>query len=66
MPVPLRRAGESADVMAKITIDGNTREVADGTLVLEAALEQGINIPTFCYMARLAPLASCRMCLGEI
>ncbi len=31
MPVPLRRAGESANVMAKITIDGNTREVADGS-----------------------------------
>lgn len=52
--------------MAKITIDGTTREVADGALVLEVALEQGINIPTFCYMARLAPLASCRMCLVEI
>ena len=52
--------------MAKITIDGNTREVADGTLILEAAMEQGIDIPTFCYMARLAPLASCRMCLVEI
>jgi len=52
--------------MAKITIDGNTREVADGTLILEAAMEQRIDIPTFCYMARLAPLASCRMCLVEI
>ena len=52
--------------MAKITIDGTTREIADGTLVLEAAMEQGIDIPTFCYMARLAPLASCRMCLVEI
>ena len=52
--------------MAKFTIDGTTREVADGTLILEAALDQGIDIPTFCYQARLLPLASCRMCLVEI
>lgn len=52
--------------MAKFTLDGTTREVADGTLILEVALDQGIDIPTFCYQARLAPLASCRMCLVEI
>ena len=52
--------------MAMVTIDGNELEVADGTLVLEAALNQGISIPTFCYQERLAPLASCRMCLVEI
>jgi NADH-quinone oxidoreductase subunit G len=52
--------------MAMVTIDGKELEVADGTLVLEAALNQGISIPTFCYQERLAPLASCRMCLVEI
>ena len=52
--------------MAIVTIDGNELEVADGTLILEAAKDQGISIPTFCYLERLAPLASCRMCLIEI
>ncbi|MFQ5534426.1 MAG: NADH-quinone oxidoreductase subunit NuoG [Sphingomonadales bacterium] len=52
--------------MAKVTIDGNRLDVADGTLILEAAGDQGISIPTFCYQARLTPLASCRMCLVEI
>ena len=52
--------------MAIVTIDGNELEVADGTLILEAAQTQGISIPTFCYQERLSPLASCRMCLIEI
>ena len=52
--------------MAILTIDGNELEVADGTLILVAAQDQGISIPTFCYQERLTPLASCRMCLIEI
>ncbi len=52
--------------MAIVTIDGNELEVADGTLILKAAQDQGISIPTFCYQERLTPLASCRMCLIEI
>ncbi len=52
--------------MVKVTIDGNDLEVAAGTLILEAAESQGISIPTFCYLKRLAPLASCRMCLIEV
>ena len=52
--------------MAMVTIDGNELEVADGTLIVKAAQDQGISIPTFCYLERLPPLASCRMCLIEI
>ena len=52
--------------MAIVTIDGNELEVADGTLIVKAAQDQGISIPTFCYLERLPPLASCRMCLIEI
>jgi NADH-quinone oxidoreductase subunit G len=52
--------------MANITIDGNEVEVPDGTLILEAAQTLGIDVPTFCYQKRFAPLASCRMCLVSI
>ena len=52
--------------MAKVTIDGIDLDVPDGTLILEAAKAQGIDVPTFCYMKRLTPLASCRMCLVAI
>ncbi|RXT18512.1 NADH dehydrogenase (quinone) subunit G [Rhizobium leguminosarum] len=52
--------------MLKVTIDGQTLEVEAGSTVLQSALRLGIDIPTFCYMKRLPPLASCRMCLVEI
>jgi len=52
--------------MVRITIDDQTLEVDAGSTVLQAAERLGIDIPTFCYMKRLPPLASCRMCLVEI
>ena len=52
--------------MASVTIDGETVSVAGHATVLEVAGGLGIDIPTFCYIKRLTPLASCRMCLVEI
>ncbi len=52
--------------MVSITIDGQTLDVESGSTVLQAAERLGIDIPTFCYLKRLPPLASCRMCLVEI
>ncbi|MES0883982.1 NADH-quinone oxidoreductase subunit NuoG [Roseibium sp. SCP14] len=52
--------------MANITIDGIELEVPDGTLILEAARSLDIDVPTFCYQKRFAPLASCRMCLVSV
>lgn len=52
--------------MATVTIDGKTITIDDGTLILDAARRLGIEIPTFCYQAKLSRLASCRMCLVEI
>ncbi|MDK4728279.1 NADH-quinone oxidoreductase subunit NuoG [Rhizobium phaseoli] len=52
--------------MVSITIDGRTLDVEAGSTVLQAARRLGIDIPTFCYLKRLPPLASCRMCLVEI
>ena len=52
--------------MPKITIDEQTLELEAGSTVLQAAERLGIEIPTFCYLKRLPPLASCRMCLVEI
>ena len=52
--------------MLKVTIDEQTLEVEAGSTVLQAAQRLGIDVPTFCYLKRLPPLASCRMCLVEI
>ena len=52
--------------MINLTIDGRQTSVPEGTLVLHAARELGIDIPTFCHHARLLPFGACRMCLVEI
>jgi NADH-quinone oxidoreductase subunit G len=50
------------------TLKINDREitVADGTSVLRAALDHGIEIPHYCYHPHLTIAGSCRLCLVEI
>src|SRR5271165_4313203 len=52
--------------MAKVTIDGITVEVANGSTILQAAEQAGGEIPRFCYHERLAIAGNCRMCLVEV
>lgn len=52
--------------MATIEIDGQTLEVEQGAMVIEAADDAGITIPRFCYHKKLSVAANCRMCLVEI
>ncbi len=48
------------------TINGKQVTVPDGTLVIEAARVNGIDIPNFCYEPSLRPFGSCRMCMIEV
>jgi NADH-quinone oxidoreductase subunit G len=50
----------------KITIDGREVEAAEGETVLRAALRHGIEIPHFCWHAKLSVAGSCRMCLVKV
>ncbi|ULO04972.1 iron hydrogenase small subunit [Paenibacillus sp. 19GGS1-52] len=50
----------------KITIDGIETEIAKGTTVLEAAREQGIHIPSLCYLKGINHSSSCRVCVVEV
>ncbi|MCX7973340.1 MAG: 2Fe-2S iron-sulfur cluster-binding protein [Candidatus Aminicenantes bacterium] len=52
--------------MPKILIDGRTIEVIEGTTILKAAGQVGIQIPHLCYHPAFAPEGSCRLCLVEI
>jgi NADH-quinone oxidoreductase subunit G len=52
--------------MAKITINGKAMEVADGTNVLQAALDNGIDLEHFCYQSYLPVAGNCRTCMVEI
>src|SRR5271170_3835823 len=48
------------------TIDGQQVQAAPGTLLINAAKQAGIEIPSFCYYEGLSLQAACRMCLVEI
>ncbi len=48
------------------TLDGRQVTTAPGTLVIEAAKTQGIEVPSFCYYPGLSLQAACRMCLVEV
>jgi NADH-quinone oxidoreductase subunit G len=52
--------------MPKITVDGKTIECKDRQMVLQACLDAGINLPSYCYHPGLSIVASCRICLVEV
>ena len=52
--------------MVNLTIDGKIVEVKEGTTVLNAARQAGIEIPTLCDHPELTPYGGCRLCLVEI
>jgi coenzyme F420-reducing hydrogenase beta subunit len=49
-----------------IIIDGTEVKTREGTYVLEAARQIGIDIPTLCYHSALSPFGACRLCSVEI
>jgi len=49
-----------------LTIDGKEVTVAWGTTILQAARANGIYIPTMCYLSKVEPIGSCRMCVVEV
>jgi NADH-quinone oxidoreductase subunit G len=49
-----------------LTIDGRSISVPRGTAVLQAAIENGIQVPYYCYHPGLGIDASCRVCLVKI
>lgn len=52
--------------MPTITIDGKVVDCAAGKTVIEAALENGIDVPHFCWHPALSVSGNCRMCLVEV
>jgi NADH-quinone oxidoreductase subunit G len=52
--------------MVKLTMNGREITAEKGTLLIEAARQNGIEIPSFCYYEGLTLQAACRMCLVEV
>ncbi|MBI5007757.1 MAG: NADH-quinone oxidoreductase subunit G [Nitrosomonadales bacterium] len=52
--------------MINIEIDGKQIQTENGSTVIEAAHQAGIEIPHFCYHKKLSIAANCRMCLVQV
>ncbi len=50
----------------KLIIDGVEITVPEGTMILKAAKENGLIIPTLCNLDGLSPYGGCRLCLVEV
>jgi NADH-quinone oxidoreductase subunit G len=52
--------------LVTLSVDGQKVSVPKGTLAIEAATQNGIDVPRFCYHPKLSAVGMCRMCLGEV
>lgn len=53
-----------ADII--VTINSTQLTGREGMTILELAQENGIDIPTLCYMSELPPAGLCRICVVEV
>ena len=49
-----------------LTINGSQVSGRAGMTILEAAKENGIEIPTLCHIPELPPIGACRLCVVEV
>jgi NADH-quinone oxidoreductase subunit G len=49
-----------------LTIDGKECSGVLGQTILDIARENDIYIPTMCYLSKVKPIASCRMCVVDV
>ena len=49
-----------------LTIDGQKVKAKEGTTILQAAKQAGIDIPTLCFLKDINEVGDCRMCIVEV
>ena len=52
--------------MIKFKIDGKEVTANKNETILNVARREGIYIPTMCYLSKVSPIASCRLCVVEV
>lgn len=52
--------------MVNLTIDKRNIQVEEGTTILAAARQNGIVIPTLCYLKDINEIGACRVCVVEV
>lgn len=52
--------------MVNLTIDGKKISVEENTTIMDAAAQNGIRIPSLCYLKGINEIAACRVCVVEL
>ncbi|MDP6239745.1 MAG: 2Fe-2S iron-sulfur cluster-binding protein, partial [Acidimicrobiales bacterium] len=52
--------------LVELTIDGGTVRVPEGSTILDACRQEGIDTPTLCWAENLTPVNVCRVCVVEV
>src|SRR5581483_7572839 len=52
--------------MLELTVDGKPVRVFEGSTILDACRQLGIETPTLCYGDTLTPVNVCRVCVVEV
>ncbi|MDI9404680.1 MAG: molybdopterin-dependent oxidoreductase [Limnohabitans sp.] len=52
--------------MPELTINGKKQSFKPGQSILQAALDQDVEVPHYCYHPGLSVVANCRICLAEV
>ena len=55
-----------ADDLVNVEIDGQPYQARKGQMIIEVTDTHGIDVPRFCYHAKLPIAANCRMCLVQV
>jgi predicted molibdopterin-dependent oxidoreductase YjgC len=50
----------------ELTIDGRAVAVPEGSTILEACRQEGLDTPTLCFLENLTPVNVCRVCVVEV
>ena len=50
----------------KLTINGKAIEAREGMTILDAARENGVEIPTLCYLKEINEISACRVCVVQV
>ena len=64
-PIPMLPA-PTPKRQVRLTINGREVLVPEGSTLLQAAVEAGLEVPTLCYLETLTPVNVCRLCVVEL
>ena len=66
LPSPSEGRIKMEENLVTLKIDDKEVKVKQGTTILQAAKQAGIDIPTLCFLKDINEVGDCRMCIVEV